>query len=224
MADLREGLGAAPSDFAPTGSGWTTGSAYPPAPDTRPRSVTEQTSDPVDTTQSVQAAVEGAPVLDDTNSIEFMGERFRLADRIGLMAMTAFADASARGLDSEDMKGMAAMYRFIRSVIHRPPLVDENGQPVRDEQGKRLCDESEWQRFQDHADDMGAEGDELIDLVGRAMGVIAARPRQPRELSSTPSLATSPNSRESSSSPAIPPGRTDLAALSEMTPVRDLAR
>lgn len=195
---------------------------------------------PVDT-QQVQGEVEGAPLLDDTNSIEFIGERFKLAERVGMMPLLRFANSAGKGEDSEDIGGMVAMYTMIRGIIHRPPLVEpekteappgsgnwivnpEAGKPQRDETGKRLYDEAEWTRFMEHAEDMGAEGDELMDLVRRAMGVIAARPRQRRALSSSPSPTTSPNLRESSSSPDTPaPTRPDLD-LSQLTPVRTLGR
>jgi hypothetical protein len=215
VADLRERYDV-PSGFTPLHDGMT--QPTPPAePDT----------------QSVQAAVEGAPQLDDTNSIEFMGERFRLSTNVGMMPLLRFANASKKGLDSDDMEGMAAMYALIRGVIHRPGLTEPEkiqngdgewianphaGEPQRDENGKRLYDESEWARFQDHAEDMGAEGDELMELVSKAMGVIAARPRQRRAVSSTPSPTTSQSSRGSSSSPATIPG------AGELTDIRTLGR
>lgn len=213
MADLREG-------YDPLPPGWT------PLHDAVP-----QSGEP--STQSVQGAVEGAPVLDDSNSIEFMGERFRLSHNVSLMPLLRFANASKKGLDSDDFEGMAAMYALIRGVIDRPALTEPEkiegadgewianpraGQPQRDENGKRLYDDSEWDRFQDHAESEGAEGDDLMSLVGKAMGVISARPRQRREVSSTPSPTTSPSSRESSSLPGTIPG------AGELTDVRTLGR
>jgi hypothetical protein len=240
VADLREGLGAAPSEaprhYVPTEldvdaarrNGFATSDPHPGfAPVDEP------------STQSVQGAIEGAPVLDDTNSIEFLGERFRLAENVGMMPLLRYANASKQGLDSDDLEGMAAMYAMIRGIIHRPLLREPEkiqngegewianphaGEIQRGEDGRRLCDETEWNRFVEFAEDMGAEGDELMELVGKAMGVIAARPRQRRAVSSTPSPTTSQSSRGSSSSPAIPPGRPDLAAFAEATPVSSLGR
>lgn len=210
MADLREGQGARLAENAPglaydellqaraaraeMPPGWT------PLHDSLPA-----VEPPEDTTQTVQSAVEGAPVLDETNSIEFLGERFKLAEKVGGMALFAFANASKKGLDSDDMEGLAAMYRMIRSIIHRPPLYDENGQPQRDASGRRLLDEAEWQRFEEFAEDMGADGEQLMKLVGDAMGVISARPPSRPAVSSSSSPATSPSSRGSSSSPATRP-------------------
>lgn len=229
MADLREGAGAPLTEYAPhgfnptplnTAAGERNGFIQPTPPagftplhDSLPAPVP-----PLDTTQTVQAAVEGAPELDETNSIEFMGERFKVAERVGGMALFAFAQASSKGLDSDDMKGLAAMYRMIRGVIHRPLLTDEHGKPQRDDDGSFVFDEREWDRFQEFADAMGADGEELMELVGKAMGVISARPQQRRAVSSTSSPATSPSLKESSSSPATRPdldmsGMTNVTAL-----------
>jgi hypothetical protein len=197
---------------------------------------------PVDT-QTVQGEVEGAPPLDDTNSFEFLGERFKMAPSVGLMPLLRFANASKKGLDSDDFEGMAAMYAMIRGVVHRPPLLEPDrieeevdasgtkvwvpnplaGQPQRDPAtGKRVYDETEWDRFMEHAEDEAAEGDDLMELVGKVMGILAARPRQRRAVSSGTSPATSPSSKGSSSSPATP-ARPDLD-MSQLTAASALGR
>lgn len=173
--------------------------------------------EPEHTTQSVQAAVEGAPETGDV--VGFLGEKFRIAENVGAMPGLAFADASKRGLDSGDLAGMAAMYRMIRDVIHRPKLFDDNGKRVVDEvTGKPAFDESEWRRFEEHATDEQADGEDLMEFVGEAMAVISARPPKRRGNSSASSPTTSPRSKGSSSSPATRP------AISGMTDVRDIGR
>jgi len=233
VADLREGQGAPPAEFAPGQSGHLgTSSADPWV--RQPLAVVPPPADPPPaTTQSVQGAIEGAPVLDDTNSIEFLGERFKLAENVGMMPLLAFANASKQGLDSEDMAGMAAMYAMIRDCIHRPPLsepeaIEVNGESVpnprvgeqmRDpDTGERLYDESEWNRFCSHATDTKADGEELMGVISKAMGVISARPRKRREVSSTHSPLTSPSSKVSSSSPVT------NVQLDGLTAVKDLGR
>lgn len=168
------------------------------------------------TMQTVQAAAEG--VVLDGDYIEFFGEKFRLAERVGLMPMLAFANASKKGLDSEDMEGLAAMYSLIRSVIHRPPLYDEAGQRQRDASGKTLYDESEWDRFCSLAEDELAEAEDVMGVVNQAMEIMSARPRKPRGTSSVSSRPTSGSSKVISSSPVIPPQADGLV------PVTDLAR
>lgn len=172
---------------------------------------------PDDTTQSVQAAAQGV-VIDDGDYLTFFDEKFRLADRVGIMPMLAFGMASKQGLDSDDMEGLAALYSLIRSVIHRPPLLDDEGARVRDANGKALRNEAEWDRFQALAEDEQAEGEDLMEFVNKAMEVMSARPRKPRAVSSATSRTTSGNSRAGSSSPGMPLGADGLM------PIRDLAR
>jgi hypothetical protein len=164
-------------------------------------------------THDVQAAAEGVTVEFDL--VEFLGEKFRLAEQVGMMPMLAFGNAAKQGLDTDDMAGMAAMYRMIRSVIHRPPLLDENGRRQRDENGKTLRDESEWHRFEELADDELAEGEDLMKFVNQAMEVMAARPTRRRSISADTSPPTSERSRDVSSLPArrAPEGLTRVADL-----------
>lgn len=165
------------------------------------------------TTQTVQAAAEGVVEID---YVEFMGEKFQLAERVSIMPLMAYAIAADAGGDTDDMKGLAAMYRLIRSVIHRPPLIDEHGNRVRDSDGKPLRDESEWSRFEQLADDEMAEGEDLMGVVKQAMEIMSARPSRRREVSSASSPQTSPTSKPDSSLPAIHPqadGLTPVASL-----------
>lgn len=200
------GQGAAPAEWPPN--------EYVPVAGQRPLTLVESGEPGA---QQIQAAAEGV-VQDDGDRIEFFGQYFRLAERVGLMPMLAFANASKKGLDSDDMEGLAAMYALIRSVIHRPPLYDEQGQRAHDESGKALRDESEWHRFEELADDEQAEGEDVMDFVNKAMSVIAARPRKPREVSSATSRPTSERSKDALSSQAMPPGAEGL------TPVAQLGR
>lgn len=168
------------------------------------------------TTQTVQAAAEGV-VQAEGDLLTFFGERFRLADGVSIMPMLGFANAASRGVDSSDVKGLAAMYKLIRSVIHRPPLFDENGVRVIDElTGKPAYDETEWSRFEELAIDEGADDEDLMDFVNRAMEVMSARPRRRREISSGGSPQTSEKSRASSFSPGRPPQADGLIAVSDL--------
>jgi hypothetical protein len=116
------------------------------------------------------------------------------------------------------MAGLAALYRMIRDVIHRPKLYDEHGNRVIDEvTGKPAFDETEWRRFEDLADDEQADGEELMDFLNEATAVIAARPRRRRGISSGSSPSTSPRSKASSSS-------LGTRAIDGMVPVRDIGR
>lgn len=176
---------------------------------------------PVPTIHEVQAAAEGVVVLDDANSVEFNGERFRLADNIGLMPLLVFANSAKQGLDSDDMEGLVAMYVMVRDCVDQSKAqqVDDEGSPLFDESGAPVWDgPSEWDRFEAHAITTKAQGEDLMDFIKAAMSVISARPRKPRGTSSDSSRPTSENSKAASSSPGTPAGAEGLVA------VRDLGR
>lgn len=171
------------------------------------------------TTQDVQGSIEGAVELDDTNSITFLDKRFRLAERIGLMPMLAFAAASKRGLDSADMEGLAAMYALIRDCLDqtRTQAVDGDGKPVSEEDGSpRYEGSSEWMKFEQHCYAEQATAEELMEFIGKAMSVVAARPQKRRETSSGGSPQTSPKSKDASSLRATWPGAENLTDVREL--------
>jgi hypothetical protein len=172
---------------------------------------------PAVTTHDVQAAVEGAPVADDTDSVEFLGKRFRLAETIGLMPLLAFANTSKQGMDSDDLEGMAAMYALIRDTVDQTRVQrrDEDDKLIYDAAGEPEWEgPSDWQRFERHAIDEKADGEELMGFIRDAMGVISARPRKRRGTSSDSSPRTLPSSRASSSSPGTPPQIDGLVPVS----------
>lgn len=169
------------------------------------------------TTHEIQAAAEGV-VLDEADTVTFFGETFKLAEGVSIMPMMEFALAAKNGLDSDDMAGLSAMYKLVRSVISRPPMFDENGQRQRDENGKMLRDEAEWNRFSTLAEDELADGDDIMAVVNQAMEKLSARPSKPREVSSASSRPISETSKPVLSSPVMPPQADGL------TPVGDLGR
>lgn len=173
------------------------------------------------TTQDVQEAIEGAVEMDDENSIEFLDKRFRLAERIGLMPMLAFAAASKKGLDSADMDGLAAMFALIRDCIDqsREQAVDADGKPVFDDDGSpRYEGPSQWMLFEQHCYDKQATGEELMEFIGKAMSAVAARPQLRRETSSGGSPLTSPKLK------AVSSLRDTWPVEEGLTDVRELGR
>jgi hypothetical protein len=190
-----------------------------------PRYTPPVVSEPDTTTADVQAAVEAVPVLDDSNSLEFLGRRFRLAESIGLMALLKFAHSAKAGLTSDDMEGLNAMYLLIRSCLDRSQVQTRNpetGEPQFDPSGAPVWDgPSQWELFEQHAIDENADGNDLSDLINRAIQVISSRPTKPRGGSSASSSRTSGSGKAASSSPGtrpIPPG------FESMTPVAELGR
>lgn len=188
-----------------------------------PRKFDESYGEKAVTTQEVQAASEGVVVLDDTNSIEFLGRRFRLAESIGLMPLLKFAHSAKSGVTSDDMEGLSAMYLLIRSCLDRSKVQEVDpatGAPVFDEAGEPVwAGPSEWELFEQHAIDQDADGEDLSEMITQAVQVVSARPRKRRGGSSASSPQTSPSSKGSSSSPGTPqppPGFEGLTPVSEL--------
>ncbi len=127
--------------------------------------------------------------------VEFAGDRFAVAEKIGLMPLMRFAKVAQSGVDSADMAGLAAMYDLLEQCIAP----------------------ADWQRFQTAADRSRADGDDLMGVVRDAIEAISARPTsQPSDSSDGPT-ATPPSSEPDCSSRVIArleqQGRPDLALV-----------
>lgn len=164
----------------------------------------------------LQAVVEGAPQL--TDSVEFMGARFRVADNVGLMPLLKFAHAADKGIRAEDFEGMAAMYAMIRDCIY-PGHECTCGAEMDPASGytshRQGCefDAGDWARFERHAIDQRADADDLFALINNVMEMVTARPTPPRSGSLPQAPSPSPRSRASSPSQAA-----------GLVPVEDLVR
>ncbi len=166
-------------------------------------------ADPV---QHVQAAAEGVEVAGDDRAFTFLGTRFRMSDRVGIMPLMKFAMTAKKGVQSDDLDGLAAMYALIRDCVDqtRPqkPVLDEHGQPQVDEHGQPVTEDdgaSEWDRFEQHAIDTKAEAEDLFKVVSEVIQALSARPtRRPGGSSSGPQT-TSGSSKAISSTTAPSP-------------------
>jgi hypothetical protein len=139
----------------------------------------------IDVVTTLQAASEGVVV--DADTIEFMGERFKMGQRIGLMPLLKFAHVSNKGVQADDMAGLAAMYEMIKDCIAP----------------------NEWERFERIAIEKQAESEDLLEVVSNTIEVLSARPTRQRSGSSTGSRPTSASSKVSSIRPA-PEGLSPL--------------
>lgn len=178
------------------------------------------------TIHEVQAAAEGVPVDDD--HIEFMGQRFRLAESVGLMPLMRFAMTAKKGVQSDDLEGLAAMYAMIKDCIDttRPqkPVLDEHGQPVIKD-GQPVTEDdgpSEWDRFEQHACDTKADADDIFKVVTEAIQRLSARPTRRPAVSSAGPQTTSATSRAISSSRA-PDGAGELVDIQDLIGARSIA-
>lgn len=147
------------------------------------RQTARKSSRPAISAHEVQAEVEGVEIVGGGRKVTLAGQEFRMSERIGLMPLLRFAHASAKGVDSNDMQGLAAMYEVIRDCI----------------------DESEWDRFQQHAIDTKAESEELLQVVSDVIEVLSARPTGSPSGSSNGRQQTSRSSKGSSPQTATPP-------------------
>lgn len=118
------------------------------------------------------AEVDGKPRM-----VPAFGAEFEVADRMGLMPLLRFAHLAKRGVDADDMDGLAAMYDVLAACF---------------------TDEA-WTRFQAAAVDARADGDALLEVVGRAIAVMTARPTKRPSVSPAGPSTTTPSSTDDSS-------------------------
>lgn len=134
-----------------------------------------------------------------TETVEFFGEDFHIAERIGAMPFMRFAKVAKAGTDANDLDGLAAIFDLLAECIHP----------------------DDWPLFQKHADKEKATGDQLLGFVRAVLGVVAARPTGRSSDSSDGPRIIEPSSTDDSSSPATDRvvqrlndrGRPDLALI-----------
>lgn len=114
-----------------------------------------------------------------SDTVEFEGETFRVADQIGAMPLMRFAKVARTGVDANRMEALVAQYDLIEQCF----------------------DPADWERFQAHAEKVRASGDQLMEVVKQVFAVVAARPTGPRSGSSGGPRTTEPSSTGDSSSP-----------------------
>jgi hypothetical protein len=120
----------------------------------------------------LQARAEGVELIDDLG-IDFLGKRFRIREKVGLMPLMAFAMTADSGKDTDDMRALAALYRVLRSCIHR----------------------DDWAKFEDHAEETAADAEQLLTVVGATIAAVTARPTRRPAVSSAGPQTTSANSK-----------------------------
>lgn len=147
----------------------------------------------------VQGMSEGIVVTGET--VECMGERYLIGDKVGLMPLMRFASASKAGIDSNEMEGLVAMYDMLRDCIHA----------------------DDWDRFERDMTAKRAEGDDLMPVVGRVIEMLTARPTK-RASDSSPGPSSTPGPSTAGSSPQVPPVRRIPVGADDLIPVSDLGR
>jgi hypothetical protein len=131
------------------------------------------------------AKAEGSPVtegavVENSDTIELLGKRFRIADRIGLMPLLKYASAS--DMSTEDPRALAAIYSMLRDCIYpgTPACGDCDRCTAGNEAICKAYDAGDWQAFENHATDTKADAEELMPVISQVMEIITGRPTPPR--------------------------------------------
>lgn len=112
----------------------------------------------------------------EPDQIIFYGEKFTLADRVGVGPLADFAEAASSGLDSADMEGLAAIKDMLRDCLA----------------------DGEFARFWRSVKANRVPGDELVAVCGKVYAVISGRPTVSPSDSSDGRSTTSQSSSASS--------------------------
>lgn len=84
--------------------------------------------------------------------VELADKKFRVREKIGALAMLKWAAASE--MDTNDPRALGAIYAMIRSVILK----------------------ADWADFEATAMDEDSDAEELLDVVSKALEIVAGRP------------------------------------------------
>lgn len=133
-----------------------------------------------------------------TETVEFLGERFSIAERVAALPLMRFAKVARSGTQASDMEGLAALYDLLEQCVHP----------------------DDWDRFQAHAERQRADGEQLLTVVQEVFALLAERPTGRSTASSDGPQIIEPSSMDDSSSPGMEvvrrlneQGRPDLALL-----------
>jgi hypothetical protein len=149
----------------------------------------------------LQATLTGAVTA---RTIEFKGQRFRIADKIGLMPLMRFAHAASQDLDTDDLEGLAAVYTMLRDCIHPgTPACGGCGACATDPTSCPSYDPGDWRKFEAWATETKADGEELLPVVGQVIEILTARPTKGPSGSSARPARTSRKSTGTSSAPPV---------------------
>lgn len=151
-----------------------------------------------------EVEVAAGKIVTTDRTVEFMGERFRIAKSIGLMPMLKFSAAS--DMSTTDPAALAAMYAMLKDCIHpgNPGCGDciycdpdpcgecracksaaEGGEDpacLRNTPEPERCaeyDRGDWGKFEQHAIESKADADQLLDVISKTIELISGRPTEP---------------------------------------------
>jgi hypothetical protein len=156
---------------------------------------------------SIPEPVELVPDTEPTvelPTVELRGRRFHVREQgVSLLSLMRFATIAKKGLRTEDVEGLVALYELLQQCVHP----------------------DEWDAFEQHASQAGAGGEELIGVVRDAVQAAAKRPTQPPPGSPGGRSTIAPSSAGGSSAPgsSIRQGDPRVQAALEQRGRPDLA-
>jgi len=151
-------------------------------------------------------------------TIEWNGDTYRIADKVGLAPLIRFAHVAKQGTDANDMEGLVAIHDLLEQCFAEKPYCSACGvsDPPEDCCPDRKVVDSEFDRWLDAATVARSGEDEMLEVVGLVVQALSARPTgQPSALPPGPPN-TKPNTGADSVSQRVQErleasGRPDLA-------------
>jgi hypothetical protein len=110
------------------------------------------------------------------DTVEFAGDSFRMGEKIALMALMRFAKVAKSGTDADSLDGLTSMYELLEQCLHA----------------------EDWERFQQKAVEVKADGDELMQVVSDVIATLSGRPTSRPSGSSDGPTVTKPKSEDDS--------------------------
>jgi hypothetical protein len=157
------------------------------------------------------------------STVEFRGETYRVAETIGLAPLIRFGKLAKMGSDSADMTALAVMYDVLDQCFAATCGAcgswDQAALLTKDDASKccpkRDVVTAEFDRFMDNATAGRWDHEEILEVVGKVMEVLAERPTGRPSASSAGRPSTPENFEAASSLRAQrrleEAGRADLA-------------
>lgn len=158
-------------------------------------------------------------------TVEFKGETYRIAEKVGLAPLIRFGKLAKVGADSADVGALAVMYDVLEQCFDTVPYCAACGSQdtaalATADADTKCCDErrvvqNEFDRFMDVATAARWDHEEILDVVGAVMEELSKRPTGRSSVSESGPPTARPNYEDDLSLRAQrrleEAGRADLA-------------
>lgn len=154
-------------------------------------------------------------------TVEFRGETYRIAEKIGLAPLIRFAKLAQTSADTMDVGSLAVMYDVLEQCFTELPYcaacesVDTAALAAKDD-ADRCCEnrrvvQREFDRFLDVATAARWDDEEIMEVVGKVMEALSERP-------------TGRQSAVSGGPPSMPVSYEDVSSLRAQRRLEDSGR